>query len=976
MFRRLVPILVAVLLALLPAAPVFAALAVTTGPAVDISATSAVLTGNLASLDTHKSVLVWFEYGTSPSLGYTTPQQQHANPGAFNAPVTALHPSTIYHFRAAVLAPMPGAQPVYGAVMTFVTHSPTPPPPPPPPPPSPLRVTTGQAHDITNDAAHFNGELTGMGSYSSVLVWFDWGTSASYGNSTARQTHTAPGSFSFPLSGLNPGTSYHVRAAAVPAGLAGAQPVYGDDVSFTTASAPGLQVVTGSATSMTANSATIMGSLTSLGSSNAIVTVYFEWGITTAYGNRTPNQPQNKPTVFNTTLSGLNANTTYHYRAVAHEELSGGATVFGADRVFTTTPQANVQVVTGSASNITASSAYLNGDLTSMGPYDAVDVWFEWGTTTAYGTVTPRHSHTIAGDFSVPVSGLYSGTTYHFRAVAMGTATGAPLVYGADRSFTATPVPSLTAVTEPASSVTANSAFVNGDLTSIGGYKAAETWFEWGTSTAYGNVTPVQKQAYSGIFSTPIANLVSGTTYHFRAAARGDAPGAPVIYGYDRWFTVTPTPGLIVSTVPANGITFTSAYLQGDLISLGNFTPVEVWFEWGLDIGYGATTPKQTYAGPIDFSAPIGGLNPGTIYHFRAAARPAMPGAQPVYGNDMAFVTNQSLALTVLTEPPSDITTTSAALRGEVTTLGNYATVQAWFDWGTTTAYGNSTPTVVYNAPTDFSLPIYGLSSGVIYHYRAVASGAMPGAPAVYGADMVFVALPTPNPMVITEPADDITTTLATLNGDLTTLGGFPSVPVYFEWGVTAAYGTTTPTHIRTDLVDFGAQITGLTPGTSYHFRAVAVPGGKPAYGNDMAFTTKSEPAPKPRLRVSMAPASGVTANGATLNGRLDSLGNYGSVEVWFEWGKTTTYGNATARQKVSNQGAFSAQFTGLTPDTTYHFRAAAMPAGEAPVYSVDDTFTTTETPTPFDTTLLLGIIIGALLVVIIVILIVVLRRR
>ncbi len=56
MFRRLVPILVAVLLALLPAAGVLAALAVTTGPAVDISASSAVLTGNLASLDTHKSV--------------------------------------------------------------------------------------------------------------------------------------------------------------------------------------------------------------------------------------------------------------------------------------------------------------------------------------------------------------------------------------------------------------------------------------------------------------------------------------------------------------------------------------------------------------------------------------------------------------------------------------------------------------------------------------------------------------------------------------------------------------------------------------------------------------------------------------------------------------------------------------------------------------------------------------------------------
>lgn len=973
MFRRFLVFLLVIFLAVLPVTPAFAAIVIATGSAIDISVNSATLTGTLASLDTHKSVEVWFEYGAGSSFGYTTPPQPHTNPGAISARVTGLNPGTTYHFRAVVLAPIPGASPVYGAAVTFATRT-QPPPPPPPPPPSPLRVTTGAAHDITGNSAHLNGELNSSGNNSSVLVWFDWGTSTNYGNSTARQTHTAPGTFSLPLSGLQPGTTYHFRAAAV-APMPGAQPVYGVNMSFTTTSAPGLQVVTESVTGVTANSATLLGDLTSLGPSNAIVNVWFEWGTTTVYGNRTPNQSQTRPTVFNATITGLNAEVTYHYRAAAKEEVPGGATVFGADRVFTTAPAPSVQVVTGSASNITASSAYLNGDLTLLGSYKSVDVWFEWGTTTAYGTVTARQTYTGPGAFSVPVAGLYSGTTYHFRAVAQAPVPGAPVVYGADRSFTAAPTPTLSVVTEPASSVTANSAYLNGDLTSIGGYKAAEIWFEWGTTTAYGNVTPVQTHSYTSIFSAPVINLTSGVTYHFRAIARGDAPGAPLIYGYGRSFTATPTPGLIVTTVPANGITFNSAYLHGDLISLGTYAQVQVWLEWGQDISYGSTTTPQTYSGPIDYSAPLLGLNPGTLYHFRAVARASMAGASTVYGNDMVFTTNQTLSLTVLTEPATDITTASATLNGDLSSLGNYATVQVWFDWGTTTAYGNSTPPLTYPAVVEYSVPIVGLSTGATYHFRAVARAPVPGAPPAYGADMVFIANPIPNPMIVTEPADEITTTSAKLNGELNSLGGYNSVPVYFEWGTTTAYGSTTPAQIRADLTDFGANITGLTPGTGYYFRAVAIFEGKPVYGNGMAFNTRSD-IPLPKLKVVAVSASGITANSVTLSGNLESLVGYSSVRVWFDWGKTTGYGNSTAAQMLTAPGAVSAHITGLTSGTTYHFRALAAGDGSAVVYSSDEVFTTAQGPALPDTTTLLAIVIGILTVVVIIILVVVTRRR
>ena len=63
---------------------------------------------------------------------------------------------------------------------------------------------------------------------------------------------------------------------------------YGDNLTFTTAAAPPV-AVTNAATSITANSATLNGTVTA---NNSNTTVTFEWGTTTAYGNTinaTPN---------------------------------------------------------------------------------------------------------------------------------------------------------------------------------------------------------------------------------------------------------------------------------------------------------------------------------------------------------------------------------------------------------------------------------------------------------------------------------------------------------------------------------------------------------------------------------------------------------------------------------------------------------------------------------------------------------------
>ena len=85
--------------------------------------------------------------------------------------------------------------------------------------------------------------------------------------------------------------------------------------------------------------------------------------------------------------------------------------------------------------------------------------------------------------------------------------------------------------------------------------------------------------------------------------------------------------------------------------------------------------------------------------------------------------------------------------------------------------------------------------------------------------------------------------------------------------------------------------------------------------------------------------AKGVGAKRADLYGSLTSLGSASTVLVYFEWGLTTSYGSTTTEQTMTSPGAFRAIITGLTPATTYHFRAVAV--GDGTSHGLDRSFTT-----------------------------------
>ena len=198
-------------------------------------------------------------------------------------------------------------------------------------------------------------------------------------------------------------------------------------------------VTTGPAESVTTSGAKVTGTVNPGGTQTSY---HFEYGTTSSYGLSTPDNDAgagNADLGVSAQLSGLTAQTTYHYRLVA-------GTTNGQDRTFKTGPNPRPPSVTSRAQTGTGpASTTLRAYVT---PNElATTVHFEYGTTTGYGTNTAEQgigAGTSRIRVSAGISGLKPNTRYHFRAVATNAA---GVTRGGDRAFTTSRTPTSVALT-------------------------------------------------------------------------------------------------------------------------------------------------------------------------------------------------------------------------------------------------------------------------------------------------------------------------------------------------------------------------------------------------------------------------------------------------------------------------------------------------------------------------------------------------
>jgi DNA-binding beta-propeller fold protein YncE len=134
-----------------------------------------------------------------------------------------------------------------------------------------------------------------------------------------------------------------------------------------------------------------------------------------------------------------------------------------------------------------------------------------------------------------------------------------------------------------------------------------------------------------------------------------------------------------------------------------------------------------------------------------------------------------------------------------------------------------------------------------------------------------FAAFTTPT--VTTEGSSGVSATEATVAGTINPEGAAGTTNYRFDYGLDTNYGassTETDTGGGSADVEASATLTGLAPGTTYHYRLFGTNQLGTSAGSDQTFTTE---AAQPSVDVQAPFASSITTTGATLNDTLNPNG-------------------------------------------------------------------------------------------------------
>ena len=241
--------------------------------------------------------------------------------------------------------------------------------------------------------------------------------------------------FSSEMSGLEPETSYFVRAYAREWWGAIS---YGDVVEFTT-TRPIPTVTTQPVTDIKSKSALGHGTVEDLGIPNPTQhgVCWNSDGAPTIDDKKTEEGEVHATGPFTSEIKGLKSNRTYFVRAYATND---EGTAYGNEVSFSTSPSPPI-VTSQAVTEIGSNHATANGTIEDVGSPDPNQHGFCWNTTgmpdlgddkIELGEVNQT------GPFSFVITALLPDTTYHVRAYATNTAGTS---YGDDVSFRTAPNP-------------------------------------------------------------------------------------------------------------------------------------------------------------------------------------------------------------------------------------------------------------------------------------------------------------------------------------------------------------------------------------------------------------------------------------------------------------------------------------------------------------------------------------------------------
>lgn len=636
--------------------------------------------------------------------------------GDFTASLTGLNPNQKYSFRAYAINSMGTS---YGTVMTFSTVASLP------------VLSLVNVSAITSSSATLMANVMNHGGETVSEVGFYYSTDASVDiNTSEKITKSYTGAaFTAALNDLSIYTTYYVKAYAVnSAGTA-----YSNVATFRTLAAAPV-VSTLGASEVNSSGAVLSGTV--LTDNGAEIT---ERGFVWMQGDGTPTTDSHRLEASGTTgdytatLSGLEPNKTYSFRAYA---INSVGTSYGVVMNFMTS--ASLPGVSSvDVSKISTDSATLTANVTDHGGETVSEVGFYYSTEESVDiTKAVKVSKTYTGSsFSASLSGLSIATTYYVKAYAVNSAGTAYSSIATFTTLASAPVVS----TNGSSEITSDGALLSGTVVADNGSAITQRGFVWiqGEGTPTTSNHRLKVSGTTGDFTAGLTGLEPNKKYSFRAYAINSVGTS---YGDVMTFsTVAGLPRLASTNV--SNLTTTTATFSSSVLDHGGETVSEVGFYYSKSEDVDVSTAfkvSRSYSAS-SFSIKVENLEIGTQYYVKAYTKNS---AGEVRGGVVGFKT-KCTEPSVVTCLPLEISANHAILSGEIIDDNGEQVTECGFVWvkGTTTPTTSSQKITLEGVVGAISADLTGLEPNQTYTFRAYAKNSIGTA---YGDPMTFTTAKTP----------------------------------------------------------------------------------------------------------------------------------------------------------------------------------------------------------------------------------------